>query len=356
MRPRHERTAQFGPIDLPNDGIDCGEIPKIPADSGQGFVVMRDRRLQDVRKGRQTRAAIGACAVWALLGLALAADGVSSAPVWADEPVADRDLEWGETLLGVIETPPARLIPGVPPADHPIEPSQDPDELFASAQERWEAGDKDAAQRLLELFVARAPTHQKAAEARQRLREMYRGLADTANEVARGGPGLAPAANPNGTEGGEPIRLAPRRVGRPAPVTTSIEESFVLEAGDRVFFAPGSAELGARARAVLAAQARWLKRNASLYAVIEGHADDPPLTDAALDALAADRAQTVVRRLIEEGVPAHRLGILPLGRQNPVAECRHPDCAAQNRRAVTVLTTQRLSELPMSDGSSRASP
>ena len=39
----------------------------------------------------------------------------------------------------------------------------------------------------------------------------------------------------------------------------ALEEQFITEAGDRVFFSAGSAELGSRARGVLQAQARFIK-------------------------------------------------------------------------------------------------
>ncbi len=55
----------------------------------------------------------------------------------------------------------------------------------------------------------------------------------------------------------------------------SIQSKLRIEAGDRVFFSPGSAELGSRARTALAAQAQWLMRWHEFEAAIEGHADEP---------------------------------------------------------------------------------
>lgn len=239
-------------------------------------------------------------------------------------------LESDEALLGVIETPPDRLVPRSPPADADLRSS---DEIFASAMEELKAGRFEPAQRLFEIFVARDPGHPASGEARRHLSELYQAGWKTA---------AVPAAVPEA--------LPPRPEARRVVLLTSIggrtEDDFMLEAGDRVFFAARSAELGSRARTVLAAQARWLKRNPQLSAVIEGHADDPPLDTQELVWLATERAEAVYKRLLEEGVGAERLAIAPLGRSRPVAMCQSSDCAAQNRRAVTVLTPLRVSELP----------
>ncbi len=277
--------------------------------------------------------------------------------------VAQDDHEPDEMLLGVIETPPARLVPQIPDASAPALPSavtdpRSPDELFRLASEELAAGRTEAAQRLFEILVASAPSHPKSREARRRLQVIYRGLAEvpaaeTLSAGSRTGPEVFPPGSAPATEA--PARVGdPRRVVLPVPVARSVEENFVIEAGDRVFFAPRSADLGARARVVLSAQARWLKRNPSLYAVVEGHADDPPLDDAELERLALARAQAVYWRLVEEGVVSHRLGINPLGRQKPVADCAAAHCSAQNRRAVTVLTPQKLSELPSGETDQRS--
>jgi len=105
-----------------------------------------------------------------------------------------------------------------------------------------------------------------------------------------------------------------------------------FEVGDRIFFPPGSAELGSRARILLARQARWLKAwKAS--AVIAGHGDEggEPAND---ERISLERATVVRGRLLQEGIPADRLDIVSLGRRDPVADCSEPACAVQNRRVV----------------------
>ncbi len=183
------------------------------------------------------------------------------------------------------------------------------------------------------MLVARTPDSPLAAKARQQLALLYaRPLSEPVAAVAETSPTQSDATAPPANRSAAQRPTAARAVGE------RVEDSFIIEAGDRVFFAAGSAELGSRARAVLIAQARWLKRRPEFDAVVEGHADDSPLTDAQHEELSEARADAVRRRLIEEGVPAARVRIASWGRDNPITRCVDPDCAAQNRRAVTVLT------------------
>ena len=76
---------------------------------------------------------------------------------------------------------------------------------------------------------------------------------------------------------------------------------FQAQVGDRVFFSEGSAELGARARTALEAQAAWLKRHKALSVTVEGHADDAGAVSHNLE-MSWRRAEAVLRRLVESGV------------------------------------------------------
>jgi peptidoglycan-associated lipoprotein len=111
--------------------------------------------------------------------------------------------------------------------------------------------------------------------------------------------------------------------------------AFQSEAGDRVFFAEGSAELGARAIAALDAQAAWLRAHPSLAVTVEGHADD---WGSARDNLAISqrRAAAVRVRLIAQGVAAERIATMAYGRTRRAAECAASTCNVQNRRSITV--------------------
>lgn len=112
-----------------------------------------------------------------------------------------------------------------------------------------------------------------------------------------------------------------------------------FDVGDRVFFSPGSAELGSRARLVLSRQAHWLNAwNATI--VIVGHADEGGAAGND-DRIALKRAEAVRDRLVEEGIPPDRVRVVGMGRRDPVADCREPVCGAQNRRAVVHVMNVR---------------
>jgi peptidoglycan-associated lipoprotein len=107
-------------------------------------------------------------------------------------------------------------------------------------------------------------------------------------------------------------------------------------AGDRVFFSEGSFALGTRALGALGAQAGWLNRNPSVYVTVEGHADDPGSARENVQ-LSLRRAGVVRQRLIDMGVSGERIRVVAYGRTRLLADCPSPSCAAQNRRAVTVV-------------------
>lgn len=117
---------------------------------------------------------------------------------------------------------------------------------------------------------------------------------------------------------------------------TGAQDELREAVGDRVFFGPGSAEIGGRAADALNRQAGWLAVHPVFDVVVEGHADDGLPADGALQ-LALERAEAVRRSLIEQGLPPERIGVLSLGSSEPVAACDDPQCLAQNRRAVTRL-------------------
>lgn len=223
--------------------------------------------------------------------------------------------------------------------------------LYADALDDLENGRSSSAERKFEQVVARDPDGHLAKTARGYLAELYRGPAPATQQVSTAphAPVAQPKfATPRSSLGAGTLAKSGQdqpAVARPATeslgiaVSAGVEEEFIVTAGDRVFFAAGSADLGQRARIVLSAQARWLASHPDLKAVIEGHADDGALPSEQTTQLSEARALAVRDRLMEEGIAASRLNISGLGRRQPVADCPGPDCAAQNRRAVTVLKT-----------------
>jgi outer membrane protein OmpA-like peptidoglycan-associated protein len=133
---------------------------------------------------------------------------------------------------------------------------------------------------------------------------------------------------------------------------------FQSQVGDRVFFSDASAELGSRGRLALEGQAAWLLRNRELSVVIEGHADDAGDVAHNIE-VSQRRADAVRRRLIQMGVAPDRIRIVAYGRERLIAECAAAGCAAQNRRAVTIIgppsDTAATSRAPGEDVAARRS-
>ncbi|WP_334147033.1 OmpA family protein [Hyphomicrobium sp.] len=229
------------------------------------------------------------------------------------------------------------------------------EDLYRDGKAALDQGRRDEAQRLFERLIAEAPDSPRVAAARQYLGQIYRSV-ETAAPVApaRGQPGdpSADAELPwrsGGTASADArtgvagvTQAVPRAVLYQARVSPVVDSEFLSDAGDRVFFGAGSTNLGARARGVIQAQARFLMRYPDLYAAVEGHADDGAMSDIETLRISEERAAVVRDRLVAEGVDAARLVAYGRAREERVSDCPAPECLAQNRRAVTVLLSRRV--------------
>lgn len=253
-------------------------------------------------------------------------------------------------------------LPGLPTEPAAAEmPSQEL--LFSQAVSQLEQDRRALAQRLFERVIAAGPSSPLASEARRHLAELYQAAVDepstpSAPASTWQNPDLAAEARGAADAGrAGPVRATvPQRTARVSDdgvvsVPEAVERRFIVEVGDRVFFSDGSADLGSRARSVLSAQARWLKTHTEFEVRIEGHADDSALRPEQQEELSEARAEAVRQRLIEEGVAAERLGIVPWGREQRIAPCNEALCWTQNRRAVTKLVIPRAAAIRR--GSSR---
>ncbi|MGE3916534.1 MAG: OmpA family protein [Hyphomicrobiaceae bacterium] len=279
----------------------------------------------------------------------------------AMSPIDTAHAQSREVLLGTIE--PHRPLPA---GDRQAEATRASASLLNQAFEALDRGDVMLGRRRLEVLVERYPDTPAASEARQELGVLYRS-GDAGAVAARDaewggasprlievqgesdsvqGRALRPRSEPRLTAGrderrqaaGEPSSGERLRQIKDERRQVALAQEFQDTAGDRVFFAETSAELGARARSVLQAQARWLTRNPDVPVVIEAHADDHGSRE--LDVrLAQRRGEAVRERLVEEGVEAVRITLRSYGRDRPVAPCAAPECAAQNRRVVTRVWT-----------------
>lgn len=132
---------------------------------------------------------------------------------------------------------------------------------------------------------------------------------------------------------------------KPAPeakVTGGVEagtpQDFVLNIGDRVFFAENSAELSQTATTSLDKQAAWLAKFPDYRVTIEGHSDEKG-DKRKNKKLSEQRAVAAEKYLVEHGVDKSRLHVVSYGRDRRVATCNDVSCWSQNRRVVTVLQT-----------------
>jgi peptidoglycan-associated lipoprotein len=120
------------------------------------------------------------------------------------------------------------------------------------------------------------------------------------------------------------IRLPIPIPGRGAPVPAAppielLRAEFVAQSGaTTVYFGAGSAALSPQGKAVLAAQALWLRRNPAIAVRIEGHGDGGDTRDHAI-ALGARRAAEVRDYLVLLGVPAAQVTAMSWGSERPGA-------------------------------------
>jgi len=207
--------------------------------------------------------------------------------------------------------------------------------LIVEAREELQLGELRSARRRLEILVTRYAGTTVAPRARRLLEQLAMIDGYPIPPAPKGKRRMEPAQT--GQSEGSP--LAAR-----APGTSLLEAEFSAAGGDRLFFADGSDEVGGRGLRMLREKAAWLKRHGKVFVRIEGYADDLG-GDGINSALALRRAEVVRDVLVEAGVPATRMHIAAFGRENPISPCSAPGCAAQNRRAVLVLTDGRGARL-----------
>jgi peptidoglycan-associated lipoprotein len=230
-------------------------------------------------------------------------------------------------------------------ASRPDSYRQDPSRLYADARVDLDAGQFAAAQRKLEVLVARFPASPLADVARRDLQRLYAGALGTP-APSGATPALRTIQVPDSQRSLAPVATQPPGPPTSGPLTATVPAASPLReasddfrhlAGDRIFFGDSSMDLGGRAKTALEAQAAWLIRYPGIDIVVEGHSDDHGSRDFNR-AIAEKRAYAVKLRLNDLGVSADRISIVAFGRDRPVADCAEPNCTAQNRRVVTTIS------------------
>ncbi|WND75113.1 peptidoglycan-associated lipoprotein Pal [Thalassospiraceae bacterium LMO-SO8] len=123
----------------------------------------------------------------------------------------------------------------------------------------------------------------------------------------------------------------------PAAAPLALKDQFVVDVGDRVFFAFDRFDVEPDQKKVLDVQAAWLKKYSSVTVTIEGHADERGTREYNL-ALGERRANAVKEYLIYLGIDAKRIKTVSYGEERPVALGSDETAWSQNRRGVTVVT------------------
>jgi peptidoglycan-associated lipoprotein len=130
---------------------------------------------------------------------------------------------------------------------------------------------------------------------------------------------LAACASPSLSQRRFPV-IVPLRGAPAPPALTGIDalraEFAAQSGGTTVYFVSDSAQLGPPARAVIQAQAAWLRRHPQIVVRVEGHGDMTDTRDHAL-AMGARRAEEVRDYLILLGVPAAQVSATSWGKERP---------------------------------------
>ena len=116
-----------------------------------------------------------------------------------------------------------------------------------------------------------------------------------------------------------------------------------LRSGDgglkEVYFDFDQYELDTEDRAILRANADWLKKNPTARVEIEGHSDERGTNEYNL-ALGAKRAQAAKDYLTSLGISADRIATISYGEEIPACQSQSEDCRQKNRRDRFVITAQ----------------
>lgn len=121
-------------------------------------------------------------------------------------------------------------------------------------------------------------------------------------------------------------------------LTPGSQAQLAATAGDKVYFEQDQSTLTAKAQDVLVQQAAWMTKYPDVSVQIEGHADERGTREYNIS-LSARRATSVRTFLMSQGVDAKRISTIAYGKERPATTCDAEECWSQNRRAVTVVTS-----------------
>ena len=119
---------------------------------------------------------------------------------------------------------------------------------------------------------------------------------------------------------------------RPQP-TATLADLFNKEvASQPILFDYDSSEIRADQVSKLQSHAQWLKRNGTVRVSIQGHADERGSQEYNV-ALGDERAASVMKYLVSQGVSGSQMTTVSFGEEKPVCRTADDQCLQQNRRA-----------------------
>jgi len=127
-----------------------------------------------------------------------------------------------------------------------------------------------------------------------------------------------------------------------------VDGRMVVALTSDVLFSPGSAALSKDGKANIQEVAKLLAGIPERKFQIEGHTDNVPIHTDAFPSnweLASARALTVLKTMVDAGMPADRVSAASFGDSKPAASNDTPDGKAQNRR-IEIVVVPDLSSLP----------
>ncbi|PZR12076.1 MAG: endoflagellar motor protein [Archangium gephyra] len=127
-----------------------------------------------------------------------------------------------------------------------------------------------------------------------------------------------------------------------------VDGRMVVVLATDILFGSGSASLSKDGKAAIAEVGQVLASIPKRTFQVEGHTDNVPINSAQYPSnweLAAGRAITVLKTMVESGLPAERISAASFGETHPVASNDSKESKAQNRR-IEIIIVPDLSQLP----------
>ena len=127
-----------------------------------------------------------------------------------------------------------------------------------------------------------------------------------------------------------------------------LEGRMVVVLATDILFASGSASLSKDGKAAIAEVGQVLASIPRRGFQVEGHTDNVPIASAQYPSnweLASSRAITVLKSMVEAGLPSERISAASFAETRPVASNDSKETKAQNRR-IEIIIVPDLSQLP----------